>query len=240
MVIIIVAILLIIGLAIHDDRQEHDVPKLSAQEACVKSNARPLPTAATITSIRDDRLGLIYPCYYLLDLGIVPGQTTALMGGLQESTFTEESFRGSSSWSGWLILGSGTARGSAQAEQTTTHRNLYAFRAQTTDGDYSNFVIDAKRVHLNSCADPCQPSVRFTVTNDPLFTKLKDEHRSDSIWLARSGTERSAALRSLSVITEQDKGQSITGGPRFPGEVVEALAKVVVTLPASLAPTPLR
>jgi hypothetical protein len=44
----------------------------------------------------------------------------------------------------------------------------------------------------------------------------------------------------LSVATPQDTKESITGGPRFPGEVVEALARIVITLPPSLSPTPLR
>ncbi len=233
-------IALMSALAMHANQAEHNVPKLSAQAACVQSSARSMPTSATINSIKDDRLGPIYPCYYLLDLGIDPGQAMPLSGEVQEAVFSQESFKATSKWSGWLLLGTGTAHGSSSAAQSVERKDEYAFMVQTRTGSLIKLVVDAERVRLASCVDPCKPSVKLSVTADSLYTKWRDDGKYDSIWLSRSGGARSVAVGRLSDVAPGDANGAITGGPKFPGEIIEALAQAVITLPATLSPTPAR
>jgi hypothetical protein len=213
------------------DVRNHQFKTQPASQACTQANARPLPTAATLGTVRDDRLGPIYPCYYLLDEGVTPGKPMALEGGLSEQVFTSSFYNAHSNWGGFLFLLVGSASGSSSASGGTVRHDEYAFEVQTADGDYSKLVLDTEAVSLAYCNDGapgCKPSVTITPSSDqPLFTKLNNGNRNKSIW--RTDIWKG----SISTVSTAD-------GPKFPGQVVEALARVTVTMPKSIQPTPVK
>jgi hypothetical protein len=193
---------------------QQDYPKLSAEESCVQTNARPVPAPAALSVAKDDRLGRIYPCLYLLDMGIAPGQPMPLMAGVQEAFFTEASFKATSTMGGWLFLGTGTVHGSSTAEGSTDRVDEYAFMVLTASGAYTKVVVPAEGVQIAVCVD-CQPSVTMTTGSEPLYTKKNDVHSDNSIWLhPPSGAD-----------------------PAFPGSVIAATAHVVINLPKDMVPT---
>jgi hypothetical protein len=211
--------------------RNHDYVAQPASQACTQTNARPLPTAATLGTMQDDRLGPIYPCYYLLDEGVTPGRPMALAGGLSEQVFTSSFYRAHSEWGAGFLFLLGGAGGSSNASGGTIRNDKYAFEAQTSDGDYIKLVIDSENVALAYCNDGtpgCKPSVTITPSSEqPLFTKLNNGNRHTSIWTPNVWDGPVSAV-------------STADGPKFPGQVVEALARVTLTMPKSIQPVPVK
>jgi len=196
-----------------DGAREADVPHPSATQACSQASSRPMPVPATLLTTKDDRLGPMYPCNFLRDLGFAAGKPTALLGHINETVFTDSNFQAKSSWGGVLFFGVGGAGGGSSSQGATAHHDMYAFMAQAHNGAYTKFVVNSDSVQLATC-ERCTPFATMQVDTSPMFVKKRDINQNDSIWL------------------------NFPGGLRSPGSMLESLAHVVITLPSSLAPKP--
>lgn len=237
-VFLVGVVLLGIGIYTWQDAKANEYPRLTADEACDESNAaRPLPAPGTVRSVKDDRVGNIYACNYLADLGLLPGKRLDLMSGLSESEFTDSSFKASGDLRGWMLLGIGELKGSMNAEGKTERKNVYAFRVQASTGTgFTKVVLPTERVSLVICPDNCTPFVVVTASDQPLYAKPLDDHRDDSIWLSLPTQDyKYSTVRRVSNTMPGDRQPSVTGGPRFTGEVLGELAtNVQVHAPADV------
>lgn len=211
--------------------QADQFDRLSASEACVPSNARAVPSLATISTVKDDRVGLIYPCHYLLDQGIQAGIDKVvdpvpmrLQGNVSEKLFSDQNFTANGNLNGFLLLGSGLVSGNYNANQKTERTQMVAFMAETDYG-FASFMVETGSVRYQECNSGCVPTVSIWTSGEPLFTKRKDESKDSSIWLMRDGRSNIASL-------------SRDGAPASPGQTVQALAtRIIVQLPPELMPS---
>ncbi|MDB5162792.1 MAG: hypothetical protein JWN28_399 [Candidatus Saccharibacteria bacterium] len=210
----------------------HDANKFevkSAGEACVLESAREVPAGATLGTAKDDRVGPIYPCYFLLDQGIQPGidgvfdpVPMKMFGEVNESLFADQNFTAEGNLGGVALLGTGVISGDYKASETTERTQVVAFMAETSGG-YASFVVETGSVRYKECAD-CIPNVRIWTSKEPMFTKTLGEEKDDSIWLT---TEDAPPVASL----------TRDNAPVSPGRTVQALAtRIVIELPSSLMP----
>lgn len=195
---------------------------LTVREACQISNARPVPGPASLTAKLDERIGPIYPCYYLMDHGIAPGVDGAsikpvpmkLSNKVSENMFSDQDFTASGKINGLLIFGTGGVSGNYDAQQKIKRTTVVGFTAQTTRG-FANFLVESSAVRYNFCEAACTPSVEVWTSQEPLFIK-EDRRDTQSIW----------ALRSL----------TSEGTIASPSQTIQALATFVsITLPEGTA-----
>lgn len=195
---------------------------LTVREACQIDNARSVPGPASVTSAHDKRVGPIYPCYYLMDHGVVPGVDGTsvkpvpmkLSSSVSENMFTDQDFTASGKINGLLIFGTGGITGSYDAQKKTKRTSVVGFTAQTTRG-YANFMVETSAVRYNYCVSTCSPSVEIWTSQEALFIK-KDQRDTQSIW----------ALSSL----------ASEGTIASPSQTIQALATFVsITLPEGTA-----
>lgn len=210
-VLFVAVIVAALGSNALSDAKAADVPHLSATQACTQASVRPMPVPATLRTTQDNRVGEIYPCNLLQDMGFAPNKPTALLGGINEAVFTDSSFQATSSWGGILFFGLGGAGGSSSSQSSTARRDMYAFMARATNGAYTKFVVDSDSVQLATCRK-CEPYATLQVDDNPIFVKKRDGNQNDSIWL------------------------KFPGGLSSPGKMLQSMARVVITLPSSLLP----
>jgi len=222
-------ILITAGFAVQADYAKIQFEVQSPGQACVAKNAHEVPSALTLSITKDTRVGLIYPCHFLLDQGIQPGidgdfdpVPMKLQGAVNEGLFADQNFTAEGNLGGGMLLGTGLILGSYDAEQTTERKQVVAFMAETSYG-YTSFIVEAGSVRYKECGD-CTPSVRIWTSNQPLFTKNLGEEKDTSIWLTKEDSDPVVSM-------------TRNGVPLSPSQTVQALAtRIVVELPASMMP----
>ena len=218
--------------------------------ACQPDQARELPTASNVTSVKDDRGENIYACHYFLDLKI-PFNKPARINKITEKEVTTSSFTAEANIGGLVILGTGGVFGGGAANGKTETRDSYALNVEDTEGIEHTVIIPTDKVGKKYCENECKPSVTFNVPEKRLYKKKETTGwvRTDegSIWQMPHGyyadvENRFATVSQVAITTanEVDSSQdgvkfsSISGGPAPIGQVVSGLAnKITITLPAS-------
>lgn len=222
--------LILFGFGVQSDNAETQFEVQSPGQACALENAREVPSAVTLSTTKDTRVGLIYPCYFLLDQGIQPGMDgefdpvpMKLQGEVNEALFADQNFTAEGSIGGAILVGIGGIGGSYGSQQTTERVQVVAFMAETGYG-YASFVVETGSVRYKECAEECAPSVRIWTSSQPLFTKNLDDQKDNSIWLTKEDSDPVISM-------------TRSGVPLSPGQTVQALAtRIVVELPVSMMP----
>jgi len=218
----------------------------TAADTCTAENTRQLPTPANVQTVVDTRIGNIYACQYLNDMGI-PINTPTKIGKINSEVYDEPSanFQQTGSLNGFAILGTGVLRGkvTASGSNNVERRRVYAIQAEGTDGSFRTMILDAEKVAIRPCREEitCQPSVEFVVSDDPLWYKdpgadnipvfKSQEPDHTSIWL-ETGIHEGSLLNDTRVNVVNQLTLGNEGGPDLPGQVVSNLSsQIILTLP---------
>jgi len=220
----------------------------TAADTCTAQNTRQLPAPANVRTVVDTRMGNIYPCQYLNDLGL-PSNTPTALGKINSEVYDEPSadFQQTGSLDGFAILGTGFLSGeiTASGSNNVERKRVYAIQAEGTDGAFRTMILDAEKVAIRPCKEEttCQPSVEFVVSDDPLWYKdqgtdnipvfKSQEPDHTSIW-SESGVHEGTRLNGTRVNVVNQLTLGDEGGPDLPGQVVSNLSsQIVLTLPKS-------